>query len=412
MEGSGVPQLRPTNILPDGEVTFEGAKFIPVSRVAANDLVESGEVLFNNTNSTAWVGKSVLLEIPTRQKVVCSNHVTRIRLSDQDNGYFVAEILNLMQRRGFFGRLSTNFNNQAGINVETLNEVVIPLTTDEHRDKLVSTMKKARVARKGKLAEAESLLAGLGDAVLDHLGLTLPEPQQQRNTYAVLLKNDVHRRFDPHYHTPQFLKLIKKLDVFGALPLSSVFDLSEDRVDPIGFDAEWFQYIEISGVNASTGEVMASSTRCDEAPSRARMLVKKDDLIVSLTRPQRGSIAQISDELDKAVASTGFAVIRKRKDVAINLDYAWGYLRSSAALNQMLQRSSGGNYPAITEEELSKILIPVPDEPLQSAIAAEVTRRRDEARKLRAEAEALWEQAKADFEAALIGPSTTQAGGQ
>ena len=69
----------------------------------------------------------------------------------------------------------------------------------------------------------------------------------------------------------------------------------------------------------------------------------------------------------------------------------------------MLQRSSGGNYPAITEDELLKIQIPTPLLQIQKRIVAELSRRRTEARRLRDEAEREWAAAKKNFEEALLG---------
>ncbi len=59
------------------------------------------------------------------------------------------------------------------------------------------------------------------------------------------------------------------------------------------------------------------------------------------------------------IASTGFSVLRDTKDNKISKEYLFYILRQSFTLMQMEQRSSGGNYPAITEEELRKIIIPV-----------------------------------------------------
>ncbi len=69
----------------------------------------------------------------------------------------------------------------------------------------------------------------------------------------------------------------------------------------------------------------------------------------------------------------------------------------------MLQRSSGGNYPAINEAELAKVLVPVASLDLQNTIAAEVRRRRDLARALRAEAATGWAEARRWFEEQLLG---------
>jgi restriction endonuclease S subunit len=134
------------------------------------------------------------------------------------------------------------------------------------------------------------------------------------------------------------------------------------------------------------------------------MAVHTGDIIVSLTRPHHGSIAQITPELDGCVTSTGFSVIRGVDESRVMNDYLWCILRRKICLSQMLQRASGGNYPAITEPELAKVLIPVPAMDIQETIAAEARRRRDEARRLRAEADSGWQAAKHWFEEQLLGP--------
>ena len=134
------------------------------------------------------------------------------------------------------------------------------------------------------------------------------------------------------------------------------------------------------------------------------MSIKTDDIIVSLTRPHHGSIAHLTKEFDGCIASTGFAVIR---DVSAHVrrDYLWSVLRAGFSLKQMLQRASGGNYPAITEPELRNILIPIPSDDIQQTVAAEVARRREEARGLREAAHAGWQAAKRWLEEQLLGAS-------
>ncbi|MHB1155932.1 MAG: hypothetical protein ACYC26_03730 [Phycisphaerales bacterium] len=56
-----------------------------------------------------------------------------------------------------------------------------------------------------------------------------------------------------------------------------------------------------------------------------------------------------------------------------------------------------------TPDPFSSPLIPWPDGAVRKKIAAEVSRRRESARRLREEAGREWEAAKADFEAKLLG---------
>ena len=133
------------------------------------------------------------------------------------------------------------------------------------------------------------------------------------------------------------------------------------------------------------------------------MLVQSRDVVVSLTRPGRGSIGFINESLGGCVASTGFAVLTQVNDAVVSPEYLWAFLRTQAALLQMEQRSSGGNYPAISENELKKVLILVPSRDVRNRIVAEVARRRAEAFRLRAEAASIWSDAQATFALALLG---------
>lgn len=210
-------------------------------------------------------------------------------------------------------------------------------------------------------------------------------------------------RLDPHYFAPQFAHLAAAIRSKPCDTLGNLVDFSREQWNPTEAQADTFRYIEISNVNITTGEARAEPTPVSEAPSRARMLVRDGNLIISTTRPHHGAIALIDIDLDGCIASTGFAVVRGVKDKRIDLSYLWCVLRSRLCLPQMLQRSSGGNYPAITEDELRNVLIPVPDADTQSAIVAELGRRRDAARAMRDEAADVWQGAKAEFAARLLG---------
>ena len=395
-----VPQIRPTQILPDGEIDLSDAYEIDVQHISERDYLQNGEVLFNNTNSTVLVGKSAVF----RESVsaVCSNHVTRLRLREGIEPAFVEMVLNLLRQEGYFARLCTNFNNQAGINTATLGNVRIPFPDAAQRDILVEQMLAARAERKAKLVEADGLLAGIDDFLLDALGIA-PPVEDTRRVFAVRGQSAINR-IDPHFHSPDFARISQMLSQVHCEPLGSFAALSKETWSAQDYGQPTFRYIEISTVNPQTGEARWNEVTTAEAPSRARMQVRGDDIIVSLTRPHHGSIAHLGREFGGCIASTGFAVIRNVAEY-VSREYLWCVLRAKFCLQQMRQRASGGNYPAITESELEKILIPIPDAMTQVVIVEEIRWRRDAARRLRGEAEAGWEAAKGWFEGELIRPN-------
>ena len=397
-EDDSVPQIRPTQILPDGEIDLSDAYDIRIGDISVRDYLQNGEVLFNNTNSSAWVGKSAVFRatIPA----VCSNHVTRLQVRRGIDPEFVAAVLNMLQEQHYFAHLATNFNNQAGINTATLANVRIPLPLPAQREKLVLEIEAARADRKAKLAEADGLLAGMDSFILDTLGINLPSADS-RNIFGVSVKS-AQNRFDPHFHSPTYTRIQEMLSQTGCESLGSIAAFSKEIWRPENHENPTFRYIEISTVNPKTGEAQFNEVSTDKAPSRARMKVRADDIIVSLTRPHHGSIAHLGAEFEGCVASTGFAVIR---DVAAHVrrDYLWCVLRAQFSLDQMIQRASGGSYPAITETELGNITVPVPSMETQEVIATEVQVRHQQARCLREEAESGWQAAKQWFEEQLLG---------
>ena len=147
---AAVPHLRPLNLNAWGELSIAETKSVPASRVKENDYLTQGEVLFNNTNSAEWVGKTTVFDLET--PCACSNHMTRIALKPGIEPYFVAALLNAFRGIGYFSTLSTFFNNQAGINTSTLAELRVPVPEQETQRAIAREV----VRRKDKARELQA----------------------------------------------------------------------------------------------------------------------------------------------------------------------------------------------------------------------------------------------------------------
>ena len=74
-----------------------------------------------------------------------------------------------------------------------------------------------------------------------------------------------------------------------------------------------FDYVDLSAVDQETKVIIAPrKTLCSEAPSRARQLVVKGDVLVSTVRPNLNAEARVPGSLDGATVSTGFCVLRPK----------------------------------------------------------------------------------------------------
>lgn len=256
---------------------------------------------------------------------------------------------------------------------------------------------------KEKLDYADKLLSSMNEFVNNSLAL----PNliiEKRMTYAIRLSELRKSRYDTEYNHPHFTKKVEEIKKLPHATLDEIINFSNESWNQSDYFDDEFPYIEISGVGLKTNEYEVTLTAINQAASRARMIVRNQDIIVSTTRPHRGSIATINCRPNQIlIASTGFAVLREMKRTDITKEYLQWILLNDYVLEQFLQRSSGGNYPAINLEELKKVVIPIPDETTQKIIVSEAIRRRTLARKLKEEAEKEWYSAKSQFEKELLG---------
>ena len=83
--------------------------------------------------------------------------MTRIKVKEGVNPYYIAAFFNVLLSIGYWKLLCTNFNNQAGVNIETLKKVRIPLPDKELQDQIVAELmqRRSRANTLRKEAQAE-----------------------------------------------------------------------------------------------------------------------------------------------------------------------------------------------------------------------------------------------------------------
>ena len=166
------------------------------------------------------------------------------------------------------------------------------------------------------------------------------------------------RRWDATYHAGLSENMQRRLDKRGSddVVVSQVALLSRERTDPSRFGEDRFRYVEISDVDGCTCTVGYKWVRCQDAPTRARKVIRSGDVLVSTVRPERRTVGVVGDDLDGGICSTGFAVLRPRK---VNSYALAKFLQSDFANAQILRNNVGIAYPAVDEESLAAILLPV-----------------------------------------------------
>ena len=253
-----------------------------------------------------------------------------------------------------------------------------------------------------KRQDADRLLYEIDELVRKAIGIG-EETYKKPMIYAVTGINAKKSRFDTEYHNPFYTHRVDRIKEVNHDTLENIIEISTETWNQRDFFSDTFPYIEISGVGIKNNNYQVTPTTVASAPSRAKMIVRNQDIIVSTTRPHRGAIATIvCSPQEVQIASTGFCVLRELLRTDVLREYLQWILLNDYVLLQMLQRSSGGNYPAITAEEIRKIVIPIPSLEIQERICKEAKERKALASKLHLEAENKWTLAKFQFENKLL----------
>ena len=104
------------------------------------------------------------------------------------------------------------------------------------------------------------------------------------------------------------------------------------------------------------------------APSRARRVLRENDVLLSTVRPNLKSHYLVEHEANNLICSTGFSVIRARHGIS-NPGYLFQHLFADILNNQIELLVSGSNYPAINSKDVKNLAIPLPPILEQAAIA-------------------------------------------
>lgn len=165
----GIIQLRMNNVDTNGNVVWDEFLRVPADQetIAKYQLV-AGDVVFNNTNSTALVGKSALFGGHS-EPVVYSNHFTRLRtLPERLTPDYLAAWLVWQWQSHTFAELCNQWIGQSAVKNDKLFALEIPLPPLPEQRRIaailneqMAAVERARVAAEAQLEAINRLPAAL-----------------------------------------------------------------------------------------------------------------------------------------------------------------------------------------------------------------------------------------------------------
>ena len=417
-EGNGIVQIRPTNVGNEGNLKFDKNVYLPLDLLETqqNNLLQKGDVLFNNTNSQELVGKTALFN--EDGNFLFSNHITRIRTKNDVLPQFLVLLLNSLHSKKLFYSICTNWNNQSGVGIELLRSLKIPVPPLEIQAKIISIFETAYNSKKQKETEAAQLLASIDGYLLEALGITLP-PTSEKKTFFITNSSKISGgRFDPKKYVPENEQLIKSLGngKYESLPLKDFLLQSVSGDWGIEDAKEGFKKALV--IRATEFDNLFN-LKLDNSRVKYRFIneiklekmdLQVNDLLIEKSGGSEnqpvGRIAIITQELadNHSLAFSNF-IHKIRVDTArLHSDYLFSFLKTihNIKITDLMQSQTNGIRNLIMREYLN-IQIPLPPLEKQTEIADHISALRSQAKQLQHEAQTELERAKSEVERMILG---------
>ena len=152
--------------------------------------------------------------------------------------------------------------------------------------------------------------------------------------------------------------------------IAAILSAIDDKIAEINPDTyspkekwEFVNYLDTSSItNGVISEIQMIYPNTEKLPSRARRIIKANDIVYSTVRPTQFHFGIIGNPMENMLASTGFAVIRS-KHTYISSPYLYHFLTSPFFIEKMQQlaEQSTSTFPSVKSSDIGNCMIPCAD---------------------------------------------------
>mgnify|MGYP001603952599 FL=1 len=319
-------------------------------------ILKKGDILLEKSGGgeKQTVGRAVRFDQNIR--AVCSNFIEKLTPVGTHNSKFISYLMGALYFETINMRSIKQTTGIQNLDLYSYLCEVVPFPSKETQKVIADFLDRETEKIDGVMGKKQKLIE------------LLKEKRQALITRAVTKGLDPKAKMKP-----------SGIDWIGELPKnwevkrlkyvakSNESSLAEDT-DP-GYS---FKYLDIG--NVGTGYILEEPAEIsfENAPSRARRIVKKNDTIISTVRTYLKAIYHFENDPVNIIVSTGFAVIRVSEKLTPKFFY---YLSlSESFIDSVVSNSYGVSYPAINESFLMTLPVWYPKIEEQEKIVSSLDR--------------------------------------
>lgn len=323
-DGSGYKVSR-IETISNEEINPDRVKYVQLSD---NELekwrIKQGDILVSHINSVEHIGKSAIYKGVPETLIHGMNLLLLRPNTKRVEPAYLAYFLKSSNARNFIRARCKKAINQASISQRELGELPVTVPSLGEQQRIVSILDRAAKIERLKKEAQERLREFIPALFVKRFGDPVENPMgwPRRNIGQVCMQTEVR--------------------------------------DPRKTPAAEFHYVDISGVDSVHKKIVTTRVLTgNNAPSRARKEIRKDDIIVSSVRPNLNAVAVVPNELDREIASTGFCVLRANPELIDPL-YLFCHVTSTFFVETIWSQVRGANYPAVSDKDIKDAWINVP----------------------------------------------------
>lgn len=356
-----------------------------------NFALNSGDVLFNRTNSFEWVGRTgVYYKTDDDDKRVFASYLVRFNPTEETIlPEYLCAYLNCKYGVWDIKRRARQSINQTNVNPEEVKEIEIPLLDKDIQSKIKDCFVSANDLRlKAKAAYDDAsnylnLILGL-----DHLILA-----EQSTTQKKFTDIKASWRFDAEYYQPKYDELFERLKPYQTKRLSEIVSIKKS-IEPgsEAYENEGIPFIRVANLTKfgiSDTDVYLSPEKYKDVnrPKKDTILLSKDGSI--------GIAYKVDSNMN--IITSGAILHLSLTDPEVMPDYLTLVLNSIIVKMQAERDAGGSIIQHWKPSEIENVIIPILDPEAQQ----EITNKIRDSFKLRRESARLLNLAKAAVEIAI-----------
>lgn len=393
--------------------TIKTLKTILFSEIKGFTKFQEGDLLWAKITPCMQNGKSAIAR-KLKKGVGCGSTEFYVLRPKSDN-ISIDYIHYILRDKRILESAQNSFGGSAGqqrVSSSYLKSIKIPLLPIDIQNQIAKQYSQAQKAKQAKDEESKSLLDGINSFVLKNIGVALPPKDIYTKENIVSLSQLVGNRYDPYYHNEYFeeaFKCLKETSNYKLVRLSDISVLITSGITPKSggddyTDSEHGVAFIRSGNIDIMGEVDFDNLlyiKREVHDTRMKSSkVQEGDIMIAIVG---ATIGQVGIYHSSREANINQAIALVRLKDGYNPEYIKEVIKSSIGqlnLDRLKRPVARAN---INLEEISSMLIPVPEIEIQNEMVKSVVSIRQRAKRHQKEGVELLERAKQEIEKIILG---------